>query len=67
MTLKEAFAQLILTEDYRTKSKPQGSDGRKYRMYASRFKKGELKSGAIVEMLLANGYEIKANKVRKAK
>ncbi|WP_325402804.1 hypothetical protein [Agriterribacter sp.] len=36
-----------------------------YRIYLNRFRKGELKAGAIVELLMANGYEIKANKVVK--
>jgi hypothetical protein len=43
----------------------QDSKGKKYRVYAGRFNKGELKAGAIVEILLENGYEVKANKVRK--
>jgi hypothetical protein len=65
MTLNEAFEELIQSEAFRNKAKINDALGGKYRMYISRFNKGELKAGAIVEILLANGYEVKANKARK--
>jgi hypothetical protein len=67
MTLTEAFTQFIQSEDFKTIAKKQDSEGKKYRIYAGRFKRGELKAGAITELLLANGYEIKAKKVTKKK
>ena len=65
MTLKEAFIDFVNSEDYKEIVKQRDSLGGKYRAYLSRFRKGELKSGAIVEILLANGYEVTANKVVK--
>jgi hypothetical protein len=34
-------------------------------MYITRFKADKLKAGALVEILIAHGYKIKANRVRK--
>lgn len=65
MNLTQAFEHFINSEDYKKVAKENTSLGGKYRIYLTRFKKGELKAGAIVELLLANGYEVKANKVRK--
>ncbi|MGN6267483.1 MAG: hypothetical protein ACTHM5_17530 [Ginsengibacter sp.] len=65
MTLEEAFKDFIQSDNYREVAKAGSSLGSKYRMYLSRFNAGKLKSGAIVELLIANGYEVKANKVKK--
>jgi hypothetical protein len=65
MTLNEAFADFIQSEVFKERAKNRDALGSKYRVYLTRYKKGELKAGAITELLLANGYEIKANKVRK--
>lgn len=65
MTLEEAFREFSESTGFKTIAKEKDSLGGKYRSYLSRFKKGELKAGAITEILLANGYEVKANKVRK--
>lgn len=67
MTLEEAFVDFVNSNSYKEIVKQRDSLGGKYRAYLSRFKKGELKSGAIVEILLANGYEVIANKVVKKK
>ena len=67
MTLKEAFIDFVNSEDYKEIVKQRDSLGGKYRAYLSRFRKVELKYGAIVEILLANGYEVTANKVVKKK
>ncbi|MBX3241038.1 MAG: hypothetical protein KIT80_16145 [Chitinophagaceae bacterium] len=65
MTLDEAFLDFVNSERYKEVVKQQDSLGGKYRAYLSRYNKGQLKAGAIVEILLANGYEIKANRVVK--
>jgi hypothetical protein len=65
MTLTEAFKQFSQSEGFKEIAKKKNSLGGKYRTYLSRFNKGELKAGAITEILLANGYEVKANKARK--
>jgi hypothetical protein len=65
MTLNEAFLELIRSEAFREKAKNNDALGGKYRLYISRFNKGELRAGAIVEILVANGYEVKANKAKK--
>lgn len=67
MTLQEAFSELIETPGYKDVAKQKNSLGGKYRLYLSRFKKGELKAGAIVEILLAHGYVITANKAERKK
>jgi hypothetical protein len=65
MTLDEAFIDFTNSEDFKEISKQRGSLGGKFRGYLSRFNNGKLKSGAIVEILLANGYTITAGKVEK--
>lgn len=62
VTLTEAFAQLIGSPEYLAKSKGQESEPKKYRTYASRFRAGTLKAGAMVEMLQAHGYSISAKR-----
>lgn len=65
MTLQEAFAAFLESPEYKEASKGQTNEAIKYRTYKQRFLKGELKSGAMVEMLQAHGYEIKAGKASK--
>ncbi|HTN08862.1 hypothetical protein [Agriterribacter sp.] len=65
MTLEEAFIDFTESEEFKEIAKKKDSFGSKYRIYLNRFRRGELKSGAIVELLMANGYEIRANKVVK--
>ena len=67
MTLQEAFSELIETPGYKDVAKQKNSLGGKYRLYLSRFKKGKLKSGAMVEILLVHGYEVTANKAKRKK
>jgi hypothetical protein len=67
MTLEQAFKEFLVSEEYKEIAKQKTPIGSKYRVYNLRYKRGELKSGAIVEILLANGYEITANKVVKKK
>lgn len=65
MTLNQAFEELIKSENYKAIAIKRDTTGGKYRLYASRYKRGELKAGAITEILLANGYEVSANKAKK--
>ncbi|MGN6296302.1 MAG: hypothetical protein ACTHM7_05935 [Ginsengibacter sp.] len=65
MTLHEAFEQLTVSSDFKTIAKEKNARGGKYRLYLSRFKAGELKNGAITELLLAHGYEVSAKKAKK--
>lgn len=65
MTLHEAFIQLVTSEEFREIAKQRNSLGGKYRAYLSRFNAGKLRHGAITEILEANGYEIRADKVEK--
>jgi len=67
MTLLEAFEELIETEEFKAIAKQPNPLGGKYRLYLVRYRKGELKSGALVEMLEANGYEVNAKRVVKKK
>ena len=65
MTLEEAFDDFIKTADFKDKAKKNDAEGGKLRVYHKRYNEGTLRSGAIVELLLANGYEIKADKIVK--
>jgi hypothetical protein len=65
MTIQEAFAEFTESADFKEIAKKKTALGNKYRVYLMRFKNEELKAGAIVELLLANGYQVKANKVTK--
>jgi len=67
MTLDQAFKEFLASEEFKEIAKQNTSIGGKYRVYNLRYNRGELKSGAIVEILLANGYEVTANKVAKKK
>ncbi len=67
MTLEQAFAELIESVEFKEIAKLKNSLGGKYRTYLTRYRNGALKSGAIVELLEAHGYEIKANKVVRKK
>jgi len=63
MTLDKAFYQFSESDSFKEIAKQKTPTGSKFRVYLRRFRRGELKSGAITEILLANGYEVKANKV----
>ena len=65
MSITEAFKELINSEAFKEIAKQRDSLGGKYRLYISRFNRRELKVGAMVEVLLDNGYEVKANKVKR--
>jgi hypothetical protein len=67
MTLNEAFIHFTESTDFKNISKEKSSAGGKFRLYLSRFRSGKLKTGAIVEFLIEQGYEIKANKATKKK
>ena len=58
MTIRQAFEDFIKSEGYKEKAKIDS----KYRNWLYRFNNGQLKDGGIVEILLANGYEVTANK-----
>lgn len=62
MSLSEAFDELISSEDFKNIAKAKDSIGGKYRMYLSRYQAGELKTGAIVDLLIAHGYVVTARK-----
>lgn len=65
MTLNEAFIHFTKSATFKKTAKVKDGPGGKYRLYLSRFKKDQLKTGAIVELLLRNGYEIKASANKK--
>lgn len=65
MTVDQAFKEFLESDEYREVAKQNTAIGGKYRLYLSRYNRGLLKIGAIAEILMANGYEIRANKVIK--
>ena len=67
MTLNEAFEQFAASPKFKETAKLKDAQGGKLRLYLHRYNAGTLKSGAMVDLLLSNGYEIRANKVTKKK
>lgn len=67
MTLNEAFTELINSDEFKNIAKKKDGIGGKYRSYLSRFNRGLLKTGALAEILVANGYEVSAKKAVKKK
>lgn len=66
MTLEEAFIDLINSEGFKEITRRRDdAKGVRYRIYLSRFRKGKLGKASIIEILEANGYEIRADKVEK--
>ncbi|MDB5280693.1 MAG: hypothetical protein JWR61_5648 [Ferruginibacter sp.] len=62
MTLKEAFTELMNSDEFKNMAKEKDAAGGKYRVYLSRFKKDQLKIGAIAELLIKHGYTVEAVK-----
>lgn len=65
MTLKEAFIDLVTSEDFKEIAKQRNSLGGKYRTYLSRFNAGKLRHGAMTEILEAHGYVVTVDKAEK--
>jgi hypothetical protein len=65
MTILEAFEELLNSADFKELAVGGGSQAGKYRLYISRHKKKTLGIGAMVELLIAHGYSVTANKARK--
>lgn len=71
MSIVDAFEELIESDEYKNICKQRNGIGGKYRTYRIRFnnivnkKTGEreLKAGAMVEILIANGYTVTAHKI----
>ena len=64
MTLEEAFVDFTNSPVYKEQVKQRDSLAGKFRGYLSRFKAGKLKAGAMVEILLANGYQVVVKKTK---
>jgi hypothetical protein len=65
MTLQEAFIELSNSAGYKETAKLKTTAGARHRTWLSRFRKDNLKSGAMVDILTEYGYEIKASRVSK--
>ena len=66
-TVQQAFAEFTESMEFKMIAKNKDALGSKFRVYLNRFRKDELRFGAMAEILQANGYEIKAGKVIKKK
>ena len=62
-----AFEEFITSEDFKAIAKQRNPLGSKYRVYLTRYNRDELKAGAKVELLIANGYTILADNMVKKK
>jgi hypothetical protein len=56
-----AFEHFITSEVFATNSKQKTKEGSRLRLYKSRYAKGELQTGAIVDVLIKYGYKIAIN------
>jgi hypothetical protein len=65
MELKEAIQDLVNSEAFKNKAKQKDAEGGKYRMFLTRNNKGELKTGAAIDFLIAHGYRIDIKKPKK--
>lgn len=66
MSIAEAIEHLIQSESFKQKAKAKDRIGGKYRMFLTRYKKGEIKSGVAIDFLLNHGYRIEVKKPTKA-
>lgn len=62
MELQEAIEHLINSDAFKNAAKIKDAKGGKYRMFLTRYKKGELKNGAAFDFLIKHGYRIEIKK-----
>ena len=62
MELKEAIEHLINSDLFKNFAKQKNGVGGKYRMFLTRYKKGELKNGAAFDFIIEHGYRIDIKK-----
>lgn len=62
MTIEEAFEQVMATSTFRDIAKQKNTKGSHYRMLKTRFNRGDLKHGAMVDVLLEHGYKVTVKK-----
>lgn len=62
MELNEAIEMLINSDAFKAKAKQKNAEGGKYRMFLTRYNKGELKTGAAIDLLIEHGYRLDIKK-----
>ena len=62
MTIHQAFEQLMATASFANIAKNKDKEGGHYRMCRTRFKREELKHGAMVDLLIEHGYKVTVKK-----
>lgn len=62
MTIIEAFEQVMATASFKDIAKQKNTKGSHYRMHRSRYNRGILKYGAMVDVLLEHGYKVSVKK-----
>lgn len=62
MELKEAIEHLINSDTFKDKAKQKNAEGGRYRMFLTRYNKGEIKNGVAIDFLFENGYRIEIKK-----
>ena len=67
MELKEAIEHLINSDAFKDIAKQKNAIGGKYRMFLTRFNKGELKNGAAFDFLIEHGYKVDIKKPKSGK
>lgn len=61
MGITKALVDMINSDTFKEKAKQKNSEGSRYRMFLSRYRKGELGVGIITDLLIENGYEFDIN------
>ena len=62
MSIQEAVQHLVSSDAFKEKAKQKNAEGGKYRMFLTRFNKGEIKNGVAIDFLLEHGYKIDIKK-----
>lgn len=65
MSIEEAVNELVNSNHFRECAKARTKEGARLRMFRVRFKRGELTTGACIEMLEYFGYKIQFDIVKK--
>ena len=66
MELNEAIEHLINSKEFKDVAKQKNAIGGKYRMFLTRYHKGEIKNGAAFDFLIEHGYQIQIKQPKKS-
>lgn len=62
MEVIEAIEHLVNSDEFKAKAKQKNAEGGKYRMFLTKYKRNQLKNGAMFDFLIDNGYRVDIKK-----